>query len=55
MEDEYIKNVYELIPALPYKKIKEKYTPSELINEYNNNMGNYYYWFACFAYCDDEE
>ena len=54
VEDEYIKNVYELIPLVSYTKIKEKYTPSELISEYNNNMGNYYYWFACFAYCDDD-
>ena len=55
INDTYIKNIYDLFPILNYKDIKAKYDPSQKITGYNSNMINYYYWFGCFAYCDNEQ
>ena len=54
--DDYIINRYDLNPkTLPFQDIRKIYNASEHINEYSSNMINYYYWFSCFAYCDDKE
>ena len=53
--DKYIKSIYDLPKTKSYGEIRKIYDPSENIIEYNGNMINYYYWFSCLAYCDDEQ
>ena len=36
-----------------FDNISKKYDPSEKIREYNPEMINYYYWFSCLAYSDN--
>ena len=53
--DEYIIQAYDLNPkTLPFEKISKIYDASQPITEFSSNMINYYYWFSCFAYCDDD-
>ena len=52
--DKYIEDVYDLKTSDSYIEAKKLYDPSEIITEFNEDMINYYYWFSCFAYCDDE-
>ena len=53
--DDYIIQAYDLNPqTLSFKKIRKIYDASKPINEFSSNMINYFYWFSCFAYCDDE-
>ena len=53
--DDYIIQAYDLNPkTLPFKKIRKIYDASKPITEFSSNMINYFYWFSCFAYCDDE-
>ena len=55
-KDSYVKGVYDLMPkVLSIKELVEgkKYNPRENIFKFDINMINYYYWFGCLAYCDD--
>ena len=51
--DDYVIDTYDLI-YYNFDEINKIYDPSERITEYNEKMINYYYWFSCFSYCDDD-
>ena len=55
VNDSIIKNVYDLMPyVFNYYEINDLYNASEKITEFSTYMLNYYYWFGCFAYCDNK-
>ena len=45
---------YDLI-NYNFDEISKIYDPSKKIKEYSPEMINYYYWFSCLSYCDDEK
>ena len=53
INDDDILGAYELI-NYNFNEISKLYDPKEKITEYCPEMINYYYWFSCFAYCDDK-
>ena len=52
--DDYILGRYDLL-YYNFDYISEIYDPSERITEYNEKMINYYYWFSCLSYCEEDE
>ena len=54
LNDKNIFNIYSLIYE-DFDEISKIYEPSRNISEYNPAMINYYYWFSCLSYCDDEK
>ena len=54
INDKDVFNIYNLI-NYDFDNISKIYDPSKNIIEYNPAMINYYYWFACLSFCDDEK
>ena len=54
LNDKNIFNIYSLIYE-DFDEISKIYEPERNISEYNPAMINYYYWFSCLSYCDDEK
>jgi len=52
IKDVDINGTFDLL-SYNFDYISEIYDPYEKITEYNPKMINYYYWFSCFAYSDN--
>ena len=50
--DKEIPGIYDLL-SYDFADISKIYDPSEKITEYNPKMINYYYWFSCLVYSDN--
>ena len=55
INDKYLLSIYKINNLKEYSKsINKKYNPKEEIKSFSVDMITYYYWFAGFAYCDDD-
>ena len=54
-KDPYVIEVFEADNLEEISQnIDKKYDASQKIDQFSVDMINYYYWFTCFGYCDDD-